>query len=260
MDSLFGDTLELTPRILCWFSCGATSAVATKLVVAEKRIETHIIYTQVEEEHPDNMRFLKDCEGWFGQDITILRNEKYGASIYEVYRRERYLVGPYGAPCTKHLKRNLREAYQLSTDIHVLGFSAEERKRAEAFEEHNPTLLCRFPLIEQHLTKADCLALVRDTAGISLPAMYALGYEHNNCIGCVKGGQGYWNKIRKDFPDVFARMAATERDIGASIIRSKGLPLYLDELPEGAGHKQREASIECGVFCEQVKPDIGRTT
>ena len=44
-------------------------------------------------------------------------------------------------------------------------------------------------------------------AGVKLPAMYGLGYEHNNCIGCVKGGMGYWNKIRKDFPDAFEKMA-----------------------------------------------------
>lgn len=31
--------------------------------------------------------------------------------------------------------------------------------------------------------------------------MYDLGYANNNCIGCVKGGIGYWNKIRIDFPE-----------------------------------------------------------
>ncbi len=37
--------------------------------------------------------------------------------------------------------------------------------------------------------------------------MYDLGYPNNNCIGCVKGGMGYWNKIRKDFPEVFQKRA-----------------------------------------------------
>lgn len=96
------------PRMLCWFSCGATSAIATKLAVrAAQQVPVVIAYTQVIAEHPDNVRFLKDCEGWFGRDITILRNEKYGASIYQVFTREHYLAGPFGAPCTKHLKRNV---------------------------------------------------------------------------------------------------------------------------------------------------------
>ena len=39
-------------------------------------------------------------------------------------------------------------------------------------------------------------------AGIELPEMYKLGYQHNNCIGCVKSsGAGYWNKIKIDFPE-----------------------------------------------------------
>lgn len=239
-------------RLLCWFSCGATSAIATKLVVqATQPMPVVIAYTQVMEEHQDNFRFLKDCEEWFGQDIMILRNDKYSASIYEVFAREQYLTGPYGAPCTKHLKRNVRERFQLPGDTHVLGFSVEEQDRAEAFEERNPTLTCRFPLIEAQLTKSDCLALLQ-RANIELPAMYKLGYDHNNCVGCVKGKMGYWNKIRVDFPDVFARMAQTERALGASINRKNGLSVYLDELDPTAGRQQKEVAIECGVFCEAV--------
>lgn len=80
--------------------------------------------------------------------------------------------------------------------------------------------------------------------------MYKLGYDHNNCIGCVKGKMGYWNKVRVDFPDIFNRMAQTERAIGASINRKNGQPVYLDELDPTAGHQQKEVTIECGVFCE----------
>ena len=56
-------------------------------------------------------------------------------------------------------------------------------------------------------------------AGIKQPVMYSMGYNNNNCIGCVKGGMGYWNKIRKDFPEVFAQMAQIERDVGATCLK-----------------------------------------
>lgn len=49
-------------------------------------------------------------------------------------------------------------------------------------------------------------------AGINIPVMYQLGY---NCIGCLKGSMGYWNKIRIDFPDMFKERAEDERLIGA---------------------------------------------
>lgn len=56
--------------------------------------------------------------------------------------------------------------------------------------------------------------------------MYDLGYPNNNCVGCVKGGMGYWNKIRVDFPEVFERRARQEREIGHSCIKG----VFLDEL------------------------------
>lgn len=49
-------------RIISWFSCGAASAVATKMVL-KKHPETIIAYTEVVEEHQDNKRFLNDCNG-----------------------------------------------------------------------------------------------------------------------------------------------------------------------------------------------------
>ena len=60
-------------------------------------------------------------------------------------------------------------------------------------------------------------------AGIELPAMYRLGYSNNNCVGCVKGGMGYWNKIRKDFPDIFQRTVELENKAGHSCIKGKFL-------------------------------------
>lgn len=75
-----------------------------------------------------------------------------------------------------------------------------------------------FPLIDSNLTKEDAHGLL-DRLGIKRPAMYDSGYKNNNCIGCVKGGMGYWNKIRKDFPDVFEKRAKLEREIGATCIK-----------------------------------------
>jgi hypothetical protein len=83
-------------RTVSWFSCGAASAVATKLMLAEGEPIT-IAYCRVKEEHPDNMRFLKDCEKWFGQKIVILENEKYKGSCHEVSTTKRhYCVWIYG--------------------------------------------------------------------------------------------------------------------------------------------------------------------
>jgi 3'-phosphoadenosine 5'-phosphosulfate sulfotransferase (PAPS reductase)/FAD synthetase len=218
-------------RTVCWFSAGAASAVATKLTLGDT--PAVIVYTDPGSEHPDNARFLDDCEQWFGQEILRLRSEKY-ADTWHVWEERRFLVGPTGALCTAELKKKVRYAFERPDDIQVFGYTAEEKHRAERFRQQNPGVDLRTPLIDRGLTKSDCLALL-DRQGIELPVMYRLGYRNNNCVGCVKGGIGYWNKIRRDFPETFARMAVLEREIGHSIQKDEHGPVWLDELDPERG-------------------------
>jgi hypothetical protein len=246
-------------RTISWFSCGAASAVATKLAIAESKTPVEVVYCHVKEEHPDNLRFMKDCEKWFGQPITILENEKYEGSIYKVFEKTKYIVGIAGAPCTRTLKKEVRIKYQKPTDIQVFGYTAEEQDRVDRFIDANNDVKLWSILIDKGLGKSDCLAMI-ERAGIELPAMYKLGYQNNNCIGCVKGGLGYWNKIRHDFPEQFDRMAGMERSIGAKILKHKGERIWLTELPLDAGDYPTEQSIECGIFCHMAEEDINAST
>lgn len=248
-------------RIVCWFSCGAASAIATKLMLG-MNVDGHelvIASNHIHEEHPDNKRFLKECEVWFGHPVEVLHNEKYDSSIYEVFRRERFLVGPSGAACTRLLKKDMRKKFQRPDDIHVFGFTAEEESRLDDFRESNPHQTVRAPLIERGLNKADCLAMLGQ-AGIELPTMYKLGYRNNNCIGCVKGGAGYWNKIRIDFPDVFEKMAQMEERLGRTINvdRAGGVRkrISLRELHPDAGRHQEEPDISCSAVCVQAANEM----
>lgn len=75
--------------------------------------------------------------------------------------------------------------------------------------------------------------------------MYDLGYSNNNCVGCVKGGKGYWNRIRVDFPEVFERRAKEEREVGHSCIKG----VFLDELDPNAGRMEKEVMPVCGFDC-----------
>jgi hypothetical protein len=214
-----------------------------------------VVYCHVKEEHPDNLRFMKDCEKWFGQPIIVLENEKYEGSIYKVFEKTKYIVGVAGAPCTRTLKKEVRIKYQNPTDIQVFGYTAEEQDRVDRFIDANNNVKLWSILIDKGLVKSDCLAMI-ERAGIELPAMYKLGYQNNNCIGCVKGGLGYWNKIRHDFPEQFDRMAALEKTIGAKILKHKEERIWLSDLPIGVGDYPTEQSIECGIFCHMAEEDI----
>ena len=241
----------MNQRRLVWFSCGAPSAVAAKLTVQEyPGPDTEVVYCDTGGEHPDNKRFLLDVQRWLGVAVKVLQS-RY-TDHFDVALKTGYIAGPSGARCTKELKRDLRQDYQRWNDIHVWGFTAEEQDRRESFEDRFSNLRSEFPLIDNGITRGDALALI-DRQGIELPIMYQIGYKNNNCVGCWKGGMGYWNKIRVDFPFIFDYAAKICRKIGRSPIKDKhGKPVMLDELDPSAGRYEDETEIECGVTCELI--------
>lgn len=239
-------------RIVCWFSCGAASAVATKLAIEKYGDRVVVVYTDTRGEHPDNKRFLADCERWFGREIIQLAS-RYYRDPWDVMRKERYIVGPDGAKCTGEMKRALRYGFQRPDDIQVFGYTAEEQARADRFRHENFEVWLETPLIDQGLTKADCKAAISQ-AGIEIPAMYRLGFTNNNCLGCPKGGMGYWNMIRRHFPDAFDRMAKLEREIGATCIRTeKDGRIFLDTLDPNRGNIHAEPDVECSLLCNSAE-------
>jgi hypothetical protein len=224
-----------------------------------------IAYCEIREEHPDNERFLQDCESWFGQKVLRLGNDEYHRSAREVWRRTRFLVGPKGARCTTELKKKVRRRFQEPGDITVMGYTADETGRVERFQKQNAEGYNLWPiLVERNLTRSDCKAIV-DRAGIKLPVMYSLGYRNNNCIGCVKGQAGYWNKIRDDFPEDFAETAQIEAELGRTICKREWTDkdgkrqlerVPLAGLPRSLGNYPNETSIECSLFCEMAEQDL----
>jgi hypothetical protein len=214
--------------------------------------QAEIVYCRVVEEHADNERYLKDCERWFGKPVTIIGAEKYDCSIFSVFAKTKYIAGIHGAACTRTLKREVREAFSRPTDINVFGYTIEEVGRLNSFIDANPNVRIHTPLIDHSLTKADCKAII-ERAGIELPAMYRLGYRNNNCIGCVKGGNGYQAKIRQDFPDEFNRLAAASRKMGVRLLKLRGggktRRIFLDELPADTKPLDDSEDVQCGVFC-----------
>ena len=237
-------------RVVSWYSHGAASAVTTKMALAKYGPEVVIACIDTRSEHEDNARFRAACEEWFQHEITVLGSTEY-EDIYDVFDKTGYLVGPAGARCTTELKKKVRWAFQRPDDLQVFGYTADRRdaKRATRFNEQNPEIHTWFPLVERSLTKSDCLTLV-DRAGLVLPEMYRLGYTNNNCIGCVKGGMGYWNKIRKDFPEIFEKMAQQERKMGRTVLRSNGQPVYLDTLDPDRGSYEAEQMGSCDLDCQ----------
>jgi hypothetical protein len=248
-------------NILAWFSCGITSAVACKLAI-EKYDNVDFYYMVIDSAHEDNERFIYDCEKWLGKKITRIRSFKY-KDQFDVIEKTRYVNGPDGARCTMELKKQVRfdlekrmkpdlfepDKPQYTSQVFGFEFKIDEIKRAIDYAIDYPHTNPVFPLIENRLTKENCAKILLD-AGIELPVMYKLGYNNNNCIGCVKGGKGYWNKIRIDFPEIFERMAKAERIAGHSCIKG----VFLDELNPSDGKTPKPIVPNCSVVCEDILP------
>lgn len=234
---------------VCWISAGVSSFVAGYLA---KDVDEYI-YIDIENQHPDITRFIEDCEKVLNRPIRILKSDY--RSVQNVIKQFQFINGIHGAKCTEILKKRVRKEWEYAhrdCDItYVWGFDSSEKKRAERLVESMPEFEHEFPLIDKMLSKQDVHAIL-DNLGIKRPKMYDLGYSNNNCIGCVKGGMGYWNKIRVDFPEVFERMAKLEREVGHSCLNG----IYLDELEPNRGRMEDEIMPDCSIMCYLVQEEM----
>lgn len=232
---------------VCWLSAGVSSFVAGYIV---RDSVDKFIYIDVADQHPDSKRFIKDCEKVLNKKVEILHSDY--SCVANVCRTFRFINSAHGAKCTEVLKKRVRKEWEYrhrDCEItYVWGMDCNEKERADRLVDAMPNFQHEFPLIANNLTKEDAHGIC-SRLNIKRPAMYDLGYSNNNCIGCVKGGKGYWNKIRQDFPEVFADRAKMEREIGHSILHDKNGMIFLDELNPNAGRMSKEILEDCSIFC-----------
>lgn len=239
--------------IISWFSGGVTSAVACK--VAQENYEgVQPTFIETGGHHSDMPRFIKDCEKWFNCDVKVLQDKRFADHI-DLCEKLKVINFVSGAECSRTLKKRVRQKYEKQVEFtaQVFGFEFDKKEinRAIRFKDQNPQAKPIFPLIDKKLNKANCMSII-EKVGIELPEMYKLGYSNNNCVGCVKGGMGYWNKIREDFPVQFDRMAKAERSVGHSCVKG----VFLDELEPERGRHKLPPMPECDLFCEIEAADI----
>ena len=230
---------------VAWMSAGVSSFIAAYLMRDEI---DKFIYIDIDDQHPDSMRFIKDCEKLLGKEVEILKSP-YG-SVENACRAMGLISRPQRgfAPCTNVLKKRVRKEWEYEHRDYELryvwGMDCNEKHRAEVLRDTMFEFEHCFPLIDRNLTKADAHGMSA-SLGIKRPLMYDLGYNNNNCIGCVKGGMGYWNKIRVDFPEVFESRAKLERELNSRCLKE----CFLDELDPNRGRMSDEIMEDCSIFC-----------
>ncbi len=247
----------MTGRVIAWFSSGAASAVASKLALADDPNVLPVQCDMGDSEDADNRRFAAACEHWFGKPIIYIKSAKY-ANIDEVFEARKYHAGIAGAPCTGELKFVPRLDFQLPSDTHLWGYTADadDVRRFKRMVAEYPNLLQRAPLIERGITKEGCFAIL-ERAGIRRPRIYDLGWPNGNCIGCVKmTSPDGWARTRKHYPEIFERRAEQSRRFGSKLVRINDVRVTLDELPEDWPTDKPVEVPRCDFLCHIAEQDL----
>lgn len=206
--------------IICWWSGGVTSAVACKIAQDLYGADRcRFIMIDTKNECIDTYRFMADCRRWYGQEIEVITDEEY-EDIFDVWRKHGTLNNATGAICSTHLKRKVREKWQKENPYfthQVFGFEFDRSEFTRAIGltmNHGKKIKPIYPLMMFGIDKKDCLRIL-DKEYIRVPEMYELGFNNNNCLetGCVQGGVGYWQKIKRELPDKFKVMADLEHEL-----------------------------------------------
>lgn len=232
-------------------SSGAGSAMAAKRVAGECGPGDHLtlLFADVNMEHPDNYRFLREAHAWIGGDLVTLTND--GRTIWDVFKAGRFLGNTRADLCSRVLKREpMREWLEANCDpagtvVH-LGFDWTEEHRFTRAIPHWAPWVVRAPLCEEpYIDKAEAMEAMA-AEGLLPPLLTRQGFPHANCGGgCVKAGHKQFKKLLELDPATFHDWERREQEfrdfIGKDVAilrdRTGGIttPLPLSTLRERLG-------------------------
>jgi hypothetical protein len=231
--------IGVKPKVAISFSGGRTSAVMTKLLLNEMRIqdshEVLVMFANTGCEHPGTLDFVLDCSVAFGWDVNWLEakvNPEKGVGIrhtvvnYDTASRNgepfRAVVEKYGIfnrtspACTGRLKTDVFESFLKSRGFKfgkkrdhrtAIGIRHDE---AERMSSRKADLLFWYPLVEQRITKRD-VALEIKRWGFDLQIPHdAFG----NCTWCWKKTLRKHLTLASEDPSVFDFPRRMEQEFG----------------------------------------------
>lgn len=195
-------TDSLTPeKHVVQYSGGIGSWAAAMRVAQRHGTENLVLlFADVKDEHPDLYRFLHEGAAVIGVPVTTIAD---GRTPMEVMTDERLIGNSMRDPCSKNLKRRILDKWfkdncNPDTDVRYLGIDWTEANRFETFKERIKPFRCEAPLMQEpYMSKSEMNAWAK-SLGVEPPALYALGFHHNNCGGaCIKAGQAQWALLLK---------------------------------------------------------------
>lgn len=206
-------------------SGGLTSYEALRRCLLQHgHANTRAVFADTLIEDPDLYRFLDDIEQRLDIPITRLAN---GKNPFEVWYEARAITlrghGGGVAPCSRILKREVIERwlgdnFTPGTYTRVIGYDWSETHRMEKLRAIYAPDPVWFPLAEPPYVDKCHIADALRAEGIAPPALYEIGFDHNNCGGgCVKAGQAAFANLLDKRPGTYARWEMEENNFRAWI-------------------------------------------
>lgn len=206
-------------RIIVTLSGGKASAWCADWAFKNYPKKDVILYfNDTKWEHPDLYRFLKDLEVYFDHPIIF---DSDGRSPEQLFYDNNALANDRMPFCSRELKAQRLQNFYKNGDILIFGIGVDEIHRAKRLICVYQTIAVKknkwsklvFPLIDQKITHAKIDRFISDT-GIEEPALYRLGFQHNNCSGgCVRAGKKQWKLLYETLPDVYFDRERVEEEM-----------------------------------------------
>lgn len=215
-------------RRVVMFSGGIGSWAAAKRVVERHGAQdVTLLFTDTKMEDKDLYRFLDEAAADVFRNMTPnLVRLCEGRTPWEVFFDERFLGNSKVDPCSKILKRKMKDRWLTEncdpadtiayvgidwTEMHRFddgaGGGLRPRRAAAGWKYEAP--MCEPP----YMDKQDMLRALK-ACGIKAPRLYDMGFSHNNCGGfCCKAGQGHFANLYRQLPETYAYHEQKEQDI-----------------------------------------------
>lgn len=203
-------------RIISTISGGKASAWCANWALQNYPKKDVVLYfNDTKWEHPDLYRFLKDLELYFDHPITF---DSDGRSPAQLFYDQHALANNIMPFCSRILKAQRLQKFYRDGDVLVFGLGPKELRRAnrivatyaEVAQRKKKWPKLTFPLIRESVTPRQIDTWLKGT-GIAPPALYKMGFLHNNCSGgCVRMSKKYWKLLLEKLPEVYAEREKLE--------------------------------------------------
>lgn len=196
------------------YSGGVGSYMAAKRVVAQHGSENvTLLFADTRIEDEDLYRFLDESAAKLGARLVQIAE---GSTVWELFRKQRFLGNSRVDLCSRILKRELMDRwvareYRPEEVRCYVGIDWNEEHRFARMAPRKLPYVYLAPLLEPPLLLKEQMLAELDRDGIAMPRLYRLGFSHNNCGGfCVKAGVGHFKRLLETMRERYLEHEAQE--------------------------------------------------